>query len=101
MRSSLFQEYNIQRLYPGCSYGSYALFVDEESQLRNSKYTLQALSPGDYFLIKYSLLSLLGQYDETMKSIIEHYREWVRTNGIPACDFKVYRKERNLKEIFV
>ena len=31
MRSSLFQEYNIQRLYPGCSYGSYALFVDEES----------------------------------------------------------------------
>ena len=60
MRSSLFQEYNLQRLYPGCSYGSYALFVDEESQLRQSKYTLQALSPGDYFLIKYNLLNLLG-----------------------------------------
>jgi hypothetical protein len=34
MRSSLFHEYNIQRLYPGCSYGTYAFFVDEESSSR-------------------------------------------------------------------
>ena len=44
---------------------------------------------------------MLGQYDETMKNIIEHYRAHARTNGTPWCDFKVYRKERNLKDIFV
>ena len=59
------------------------------------------MSPGDYFFIKYSLLSLMGQYDETMKALIEHYRDVVKKNGVPTCDFKIYRKERNLQEIFV
>ena len=101
MRSSLFQEYNIQRLYPGCSYGTYAFFVDEESSSRLSKYTLQAVSPGDFFFIRYNLLNLLGQYDDTLKRIIDHYHKKVRLSGIPLCDFKVYRKERDLREIFV
>lgn len=43
----------------------------------------------------------MGQYDETMKNLIEHYREVVKKNGVPTCDFKIYRKERNLQEIFV
>ena len=59
------------------------------------------MSPGDYFFIRYSQLSLLGQYDQTMKAITEHYLELVRHNGMPMCDFKVYRKERNLHDIFV
>lgn len=101
MRSSLFQEYNIQRLYPGCSYGTYAFFVDNESQKKRSKFTLQAISPGDYFFIKYSLLSLLSQYDDTMKRICEVYTYRVRLHGTPWCDFKVFRKERNLNEIFL
>jgi len=101
MRSSLFREYNFQRLYPGCSFGTYAFFVDEDSSSRLSKFTLQAVSPGDYFFVKYSLLTLMGQYDETMKNLIDHYRELVKRNGVPTCDFKVYRKERNLQEIFL
>ena len=60
MRSSLFKEFNIQRLYPGCSYGTYAFFVDEESNSRLSKFTLQAVSPGDYFFISYFLLNQLA-----------------------------------------
>jgi len=101
MRSSLFHEYNIQRLYPGCSYGTYAFFVDEESSSRQSKFTLQAVSPGDYFFIKYNSLNLLGLYDEKMRNIINFYKDKVSHNGVPTCDFKVYRKERNLQEIFV
>ena len=31
MRSSLIDEYNFQRIYPGCSYGTYSFFVDDES----------------------------------------------------------------------
>ena len=31
LRSSLFKQYSIQRLYPGCSYGTYTYFADEES----------------------------------------------------------------------
>ena len=36
-----------------------------------------------------------------MKAITEHYLELVRHNSVPMCDFKVYRKERNLHDIFV
>jgi len=43
----------------------------------------------------------MGQYDETMKNLIDHYRELVKRNGVPTCDFKVYRKERNLQDIFL
>jgi len=88
-------------LYPGCSYGTYAFFVDEESTHRESKFTLKAVSPGDYFFISFGLLTLLGQYDETMEAIIEHYTSNARIHGIPACDFKVYRKERDVHEIFI
>jgi hypothetical protein len=101
MRSSLFSEYNLQRLYPGCSYGTYAFFVDDDSSSRQSKFTLQAVSPGDYYFIKYSSLNLLGMYDETMRCIFDHYKSKVSRSGVPTCDFKVYRKERNLSEIFV
>ena len=40
-------------------------------------------------------------YDETMRHILDHYRIKVSRSGVPTCDFKVYRKERNLQEIFV
>jgi len=88
-------------LYPGCSYGTYTFFVLEDSQQRNSKFTLQAVSPGDYFFIKYSLLELLAQYDKTLNNIFALYRENVKENGLPNCDFKVFRKQRNLEDIFV
>jgi len=32
IRSSLFEEYTMQRLYPGCSYGSNSFFIDDENE---------------------------------------------------------------------
>ena len=73
MRSSLFQQFNLQRLFPGCSYGTYTFFVDEESTQKRSKFTLQAVSAGDYYFIRYNLLKLLSQYDKTMSAIHQRY----------------------------
>ena len=36
-----------------------------------------------------------------MKNIIDHYTEYVKRHSTPWCDFKVYRRHRNLKDIFV
>ena len=101
MRSSLFQQFNLQRLFPGCSYGTYAFFVDEASKQKRSKFSLQAISAGEYFFIHYNFLSLLGEYDHNMSEIIKEYKNRCKIQGIPECDFKVYRKKRNLQEIFV
>ena len=101
MRSSLFQQFNLQRLFPGCSYGTYAFFVDETSKQRKSKFSLQAISAGEYYFIHYNFLELLGEYDQNMKAIIKKYKDRCHHQGIPECDFKVYRKKRNLQEIFV
>ena len=101
MRSSLFQQFNLQRLFPGCSYGTYTFFVDEESTQKRSKFTLQAVSAGDYYFIRYNLLKLLSQYDKTMSAIHQRYSFLKELYGTPECDFKIYRKRRNLREIFV
>ena len=101
MRSSLFQQFNLQRLFPGCTYGTYAFFVDETSKQKRSKFSLQAISAGEYFFIHYNFLSLLGEYDQNMSEIIKEYTNRCKLQGIPECDFKVYRKKRNLQEIFV
>lgn len=66
LRTSLFKEFEIQRLYPGCSYGAYAFFADEESSYRESRFSMTAVSPGDYFFISFGLLRQLGQNDATM-----------------------------------
>ena len=62
---------------------------------------MRAVSPGDYFFIKYSQLKLLGMHDETMKNIINYYQDKAFKESIPWCDFKIYRKERNLRDIFI
>ena len=36
-----------------------------------------------------------------MKNITLYYQEKLFRDSIPWCDFKVYRKERNLHEIFM
>lgn len=69
--------------------------------MRRSKFTLQAISSGDYFFINYNLLSLLSQYDATMKAIVGKYSKFVKEEGLPECDFKVYREKKNMREIFV
>ena len=101
MRSSLFEQFSLQRLFPGCSYGTYAFFVDESSKHKRSKFSLQAISAGEYFFIRYNFLRHLGKYDQNLKEIIKEYRNRYKHYGIPECDFKVYRRKRNLQEIFV
>ena len=53
------------------------------------------------FFISYSLLSTLAQYDNTMAALVRKYKALVKQQGVPECDFKVYRKTRNLSEIFL
>lgn len=60
---SLFDSYTIEELYPRCSYGSYAYFADADSKHKNSKFTLEASQPGEYYFIKYSLLDTLAFSD--------------------------------------
>ena len=36
-----------------------------------------------------------------MDNIYHYYREHICHDGIPWCDFKLYRKKRDLKEIYM
>ena len=42
VRSSLFNVHLIQELYPRCSYGTYAFFVDDKNEHKKSKFSLIA-----------------------------------------------------------
>ena len=53
LRSSLYDEYVIQRLYAGCSYGTYSFFAGKESKGRKSRFTMIAGTAGEYFFIPY------------------------------------------------
>ena len=97
VRSSLFEEYNLQRLYPGCSYGAYSFFADEESLARKSKFTMAADTMGEYFYIPYSGLDLLGLHDAQMNEIIVRNKHFIREHGgVPWCDFKASRRNSAL-----
>ena len=36
-----------------------------------------------------------------MKAIIQKYKSNVNENGLPDCDFKVFRQKKNMRDIFV
>ena len=97
VRSSLYEEYVIQRLYAGCSYGSYSFFAGKDSLGRRSRFTMVADSPGEYFFIPYNALRLIGQHDAQMGEIIAVNKQFIQNNGgVPWCDFKMYRGRKKM-----
>ena len=70
VRSSLFEEYNLQRLHHGCSFGSYSFFAEDDSFGRKSKFTMTSTEEGEYFFIPYAGLDLLGHHEPEMFDII-------------------------------
>ena len=66
IRSSLFEEYTMQRLYPGCSYGANTFFVDDENEMKLGRFRLVASTNGDYLKLNYSELAVLGNQDPVM-----------------------------------
>jgi CRP-like cAMP-binding protein len=104
-KTSLIETNCIQRLYPGCTYGSQTFFVDEESDYRLSKFSLVALTDGSYLSLAYQALFQIGIVDERMTDLVTKYRAQVNEFGFPLCDFQLYRvdvhKKRKASEIFI
>ena len=73
IRTSLFRQYEIQKFYPGCTYGALTFFAPTDSVRSVSKFTLKALTPGEYFFIKYSQLKILAQSYPEFDKILQLY----------------------------
>ena len=104
-KTSLIETSCIQKLYPGCAYGSFTFFVDEESDNRHSKFKLTANTDGSYLTLSYQSLFSIAIVDDKMNDLIIKYRLLLLEDGFPLCDFNLFRlnsqPRRNVREIFV
>lgn len=70
IKTSIFESFCFQRLYPGCVFGSHAFFVDEESDSRSNKFTLTAETDGSYISLSYKELFSIVTVEEKMIDLI-------------------------------
>ena len=97
LNSSLFEKYVVQRLHPGCSYGATSFLLKEKKRLH--KFLVISATCGEYLQLAYKDMKLWLPGEKTAKIFANLKRELI-DDGPPLCDFRIYRRKRDLKVMF-
>ncbi|CAI2366862.1 unnamed protein product [Moneuplotes crassus] len=80
----------LETLSSGCNIGSYSCLVYED-------YTITGIAQTDVSVIKldFAILDIMrNKYDDLDRKMNE-YEKFIDENGLPNCDFKLYRSKQN------
>ena len=86
IKNSKVYETYLDRLYTGCSIGSYAILTGDD-------YSFSAKAKSDSILLKITesrLEEFRERFDELNFKISE-YENYIDREGLPYCDYKLYR----------
>ena len=89
IQTAINKKYVLQRLYPGCSYGSLCFFTEDNSENRLNKFEVVGATAGTYIKLTFKDLLYIAIHNETMMRLMLRLRRLMNIGDeiFPLCDF--------------